>query len=107
PDSPSPPPVAYGAANFHNCTADGQVNPTPSPCPKGQSCRQDVSGNSYGCVVCVGTVNEGGSADTQCVAGNPPGIRTCNSMNNGYGSTTNCPNGDVCNDEPDPRGAFQ
>jgi hypothetical protein len=112
PLSPEPPPVSYGASRYHACGSDGRVSPVPTPCPVHTSCRLDPNGNSYGCVVCVGTSNEAGEVDTACCPsailcpGAPTGILTCKPTNDGYGTAQNCPAGTFCNPESDPRGAL-
>jgi hypothetical protein len=133
--APSPlPGVPYsGTSAVATCTAQG-LNPGISysslagsdPCWTGTTppagvtccstlggsavggCRQDVAGDSIGCVACVGSgTNEAGLIDTRCsnAAGNDFGnaaVQTCLANNSGWGAVSVCTTGTCHPPTPTP-----
>ncbi len=87
--NPSPVPARFGKTQVATCPADGNAaTAVATNCTAPTSCRNDVNGNAYGCVICVGSgPNEVGSTDTVCNGG---GVETCNSNNTTFSAPTTC-----------------
>ncbi len=97
--SPSPAPTGFGTTEFRTCQSNGMIGPS-TECTPGTSCREDFNGNSYGCVVCVGSgPNESNQIDTQCNPSGTVGVQTCNTDNTTWSGPTGssiCQNGNTC-----------
>jgi hypothetical protein len=111
PGTPSNP-AHPGTVNYGTCDAAGNLPASGgTACAGGTSCRKHSNGQAVGagaaaCVQCVGSDNEAGFTDTNCITtATPNSIETC-SAGNTWNAATSCSNTTpyqgLCRAEPAP-----